>query len=61
MFEGLSTRFSEVFGSLRKKGRITESDIESTCAELRTALLEADVALSVVDSFTARVLSLIHI
>ncbi len=55
MFEGLSTRFSEVFGSLRKKGRITESDIESTCAELRTALLEADVALSVVDSFTARV------
>ena len=55
MFEGLSTRFSEVFGSLRKKGRITESDIDSTCVELRTALLEADVALSVVDSFIARV------
>ena len=55
MFEGLSSRFSEVFGSLRKKGRITESDIDSTCAELRTALLEADVALSVVDSFIARI------
>jgi signal recognition particle subunit SRP54 len=55
MFEGLSNRFSEVFGSLRKKGRITESDIDSTCLELRTALLEADVALSVVESFIARV------
>ena len=55
MFEGLSNRFGDIFGSLRKKGRITESDIESTCEELRVALLEADVALSVVDKFVANI------
>lgn len=55
MFEGLSNRFSDAFNALRKKGRITESDIEATCEELRTALLEADVALAVVEKFVERV------
>ena len=55
MFEGLSNKFSDVFGALRKKGRITESDIDATCEELRVALLEADVALSVIEKFVARV------
>lgn len=55
MFESLSNKFSEVFGALRKKGRITEADIEATCLELRSALLDADVALSVTDSFISRV------
>lgn len=57
MFEGLSNKFSEVFGSLRKKGRITEADIDSTCEELHRALLDADVALSVVENFVARIKS----
>lgn len=57
MFEGLSSKFSDVFSSLRKKGRITESDIDATCEELRTALLEADVALSVVENFVDRIKS----
>lgn len=57
MFEGLSNKFSEVFGSLRKKGRITEADIDITCEELHRALLDADVALSVVENFVARVKS----
>ena len=57
MFEGLSNKFSEVFGSLRKKGRITEADIDVTCEELHKALLDADVALSVVENFVARVKS----
>jgi len=55
VFEGLSNKFSDVFGALRKKGRITESDIDATCEELRVAQLEADVALSVVEKFVARV------
>lgn len=55
MFESLSNKFSDVFGSLRKKGRITEADIDATCQELRSALLEADVALSVADSFVTRI------
>jgi signal recognition particle subunit SRP54 len=57
VFEGLSNKFSEVFGSLRKKGRITEADIDITCEELYKALLDADVALSVVENFVARVKS----
>jgi signal recognition particle subunit SRP54 len=57
VFEGLSNKFSEVFGSLRKKGRITEADIDVTCEELHKALLDADVALSVVENFVARVKS----
>jgi signal recognition particle subunit SRP54 len=55
VFEGLSNKFSDVFGALRKKGRITESDIYATCEELRVALLEADVALSVVEKFVERI------
>ena len=55
MFEGLSNKFSDVFGALRKKGRITESDIDATCEELRVALLEADVALSVVEKLVERI------
>ena len=55
MFEGLSNKFSDVFGALRKKGRITEADIDATCEELRIALLEADVALSVVEKFVERI------
>jgi signal recognition particle subunit SRP54 len=57
VFEGLSNKFSEVFGSLRKKGRITEADIDATCEELHRALLDADVALSVVENFVARIKS----
>lgn len=55
MFESLSGKLSGIFGSLRSKGRISESDISSTVEELRTALLEADVALSVVEAFVIQV------
>ncbi len=51
MFESLGSRFSGAFGALRSRGKISASDIDSTCLEIKQALLEADVALSVVDSF----------
>ncbi len=57
MFESLSSKFSDLFGSLRKKGRITPDDIEISCQELRRALLEADVALSVTETFVAKIRS----
>jgi signal recognition particle subunit SRP54 len=57
MFDSISSKFSDLFGSLRKKGRITPEDIESTCQELRTALLEADVALSVTEGFVEKIRS----
>lgn len=57
MFDSLSSKFSDLFGSLRRKGRITPEDIESTCQELRTALLEADVALRVTEGFVEKIRS----
>ena len=55
MFDSLSSRFAGAFGALRARGKISEKDIELTTSEIRQALLEADVALAVVESFTAQV------
>ena len=57
MFDSLSSKFSNSFSSLRSRGKISPSDIENTCLEVRTALLESDVALPVVDSFIERIRS----
>jgi signal recognition particle subunit SRP54 len=51
MFESLTTRISGAFSSLRTRGKLSSSDIESTCADIRLALLEADVAQNVVENF----------
>ncbi|MEZ7933231.1 MAG: signal recognition particle protein, partial [Candidatus Nanopelagicales bacterium] len=53
MFAALSDRLATTFKGLRGKGRLSESDIDATVREIRTALLEADVALSVVQAFCA--------
>ena len=55
MFETLSDRLTQVFSSLRGRGRLSPADVEATCREIRIALLEADVALPVVRHFIARV------
>ncbi|MGE5288731.1 MAG: signal recognition particle protein [Micromonosporaceae bacterium] len=55
MFETLSDRLTQVFSSLRGRGRLSEADIDATCREIRIALLEADVALPVVREFVARI------
>jgi len=55
MFDSLTSRFSGAFASLRSRGKISSSDIETTCVEIRQALLESDVALSVVDAFIAEI------
>ena len=55
MFQQLSDRLNSTFKSLRSKGRLSESDINDTVKEIRTALLEADVALSVANSFSEKV------
>ena len=51
MFDSLASRFSSAFSSLRSRGKISSKDIEDTCEEIRHALLDSDVALTVVDSF----------
>jgi len=55
MFDSLTSRFSTVFTSLRSRGKISKGDIDATCAEIRQALLESDVALEVVESFVAQI------
>jgi signal recognition particle subunit SRP54 len=55
MFESLSDRFDGIFTRLRGKGRLSESDVDEVLREIRLALLEADVNLSVVKSLQSRI------
>ncbi len=51
MFENLSGKLSDVFERLKRRGALSESDVNEALREVRVALLEADVALPVVKSF----------
>jgi signal recognition particle subunit SRP54 len=51
MFDALSDRLERLSGSLRSRGRLSDADLSAALAEVRVALLEADVELSVVRGF----------
>ena len=51
MFSSLSNKLGDIFTKLRKRGALTEADIDAVMREVRIALLEADVALPVVKDF----------
>ncbi|MCC6734986.1 MAG: signal recognition particle protein [Bauldia sp.] len=55
MFESLSSRLSAVFDKLTGRGALSENDVNEAVREVRRALLEADVSLDVVRSFTDKV------
>jgi signal recognition particle subunit SRP54 len=55
MFDSLSDRFDGIFKRLRGKGRLSDADVDEVLREIRVALLEADVNLSVVRSVVARI------
>ena len=55
MFESLGNRLQGTFDNLRRRGKLTESDVDAALREVRLALLEADVNFKVVKSFIARV------
>jgi signal recognition particle subunit SRP54 len=55
MFESLSDRFDTIFTRIRGKGRLSEADVDEVLREIRLALLEADVNLSVVKTLQARI------
>src|SRR6187401_1161868 len=55
MFESLSDRLSGILDKLTRRGALTDSDVAEAMREVRRALLEADVALEVVRSFTDKV------
>ena len=54
MFESLQSRLGGIFDKLTKRGSLSESDVNEAMREVRVALLEADVALSVVKDFVAK-------
>ncbi|MGZ9097178.1 MAG: signal recognition particle protein [Micavibrio sp.] len=55
MFDSLGDKLGKVFGKLRGKGGLSESDVSDAMREIRVALLEADVALPVVKDFIENV------
>jgi signal recognition particle subunit SRP54 len=55
MFEGLSEKLSSILSGLTRRGALTEEDVNAALREVRRALLEADVALDIVRSFTDKV------
>jgi signal recognition particle subunit SRP54 len=55
MFEGLSGRLGDIFDKLRRRGALSEEDVNAALREVRIALLEADVALPVVKTFITQV------
>lgn len=54
-FEGLTERLQKAMTNLRRKGKISESDLRATMREIRLALLEADVNFTVVKDFVKTV------
>ncbi|HCH21860.1 MAG TPA: signal recognition particle protein [Bifidobacterium sp.] len=54
-FSSLTDKLSNAFKHLKSKGKLSDADIDGTIREIRRALLDADVALDVVRSFTGRI------
>jgi signal recognition particle subunit SRP54 len=57
MFESLQERLGSILNGLTGRGALSEADVSAALREVRRALLEADVALEVVRSFTDKVRS----
>ena len=55
LFSGLSEKLNHIFSKLTKRGRLTELEIKTAMREVRIALLEADVNISIVKSFVNKV------
>jgi signal recognition particle subunit SRP54 len=55
MFENLQERLGSILNGLTGRGALSEADVSAALREVRRALIEADVALEVVRSFTDKV------
>ena len=55
MFENLTERFSTTLRGLSGKARLSEENISSALKDVRNALIEGDVALTVVDEFVSTI------
>jgi len=57
MFDTLTERLDGVFSKLRRRGKLHPKQVDNALADVRTALLEADVAVEVADDLLNRVRS----
>jgi signal recognition particle subunit SRP54 len=55
MFDTLTDRLDGVFTKLRRRGKLHPKQVDNALADVRVALLEADVAVEVADDLLARV------
>ena len=55
MFDTLTERLDDAFKKLRSRGKLHPKQVDNALADMRTALLEADVAVEVADDLLARV------
>jgi signal recognition particle subunit SRP54 len=55
MFDNLQERLSSIFQNLKRRGKLTEDDVNAALREVRLAMLEADVNLKVVKDFIKQV------
>ncbi len=55
MFDALTDKFDGIFSRLRNKGVLTEADVDEALKEIRVALLEADVNVTVVRTLRNRI------
>jgi signal recognition particle subunit SRP54 len=55
LFDNLAQRLNTVFQNLRKRGKLSEADVDASLREVRLALLDADVNYNVVKSLTQRI------
>ena len=53
MFESLSNRLEAIYKNLKGRGLLKEADVDAALREIRVALIEADVSLTVIKDFLA--------
>lgn len=55
MFDNLTDKLGSIFSLIKKRGHLTETDVNNSIREIRIALLEADVNYRVVKDFCAKI------
>jgi len=55
MFENLTEKLQRVFKNLRGQGKLTEEHLDAALGQIREALLDGDVAVSVADELLANI------
>ncbi|MFN8015543.1 MAG: signal recognition particle protein [Acidimicrobiia bacterium] len=55
MFDSLSSRFENIFDSLKNSSRISKEDIEQVTSDIKRALIEADVNITLVNTFVEHI------